>query len=214
MAYEKTSVKDKSDTLGKQVKSWIYKPPKSNKFVYYIIGLLLLAAIFAVTFGEEILPILKELPDIVIYALPFIIGPLVSYFKSRNKDHEYTLYEHGFQIKYLKDGRYTGEEGMGYWHDYDRVTYDDKGVKLISSNPAKRNFRIRAQVNVMEIYSICRERISIVQAKRLDSKSKAPGPPNTKEQRRVAKMEERHGERERGQQWDWDRYSWENERQE
>ncbi len=214
MIHSNSSVRDKSDMLGKVIKSWIYEPPKSNKFVYYIIGLLLLVAIFAVTIGEEILPILKDLPDFFIYALPFIIGPLVSYFKSRGKDHEYTLYEHGFHIRYLKDKKYTGEEEMSKWHDYDKVTYDEKGVKLISNNPAKRNFRIRAQVNVMEIYSICRERISIVQAERLDSKSKAPGPPNTKEQRRVAKMEERHGERQRGQQWEWDRYSWQHGQEE
>ena len=184
--------KDANNHLGSFIKSWIFTPRTSNRFLFYLIGLLLLAVIFVIRYGTEYLPMIKEIPSVLLYAIPLIIGPIVNYFKTRGKVQEWTLYEQGYVMKYMKHKEYTGEQISGYWTDFSHCTFDEKGVKLISAGPAKRNVRIKAERNVMEIYSVCRERISIVQAERLSDSSKAPGAPNTPEQRRVAKMEQRH----------------------
>ncbi|MDZ7722509.1 MAG: hypothetical protein U5R06_06755 [candidate division KSB1 bacterium] len=184
--------KDSRNSLGKSIKTWVYTPKTSNRFLFYLIGLLLLAVVFVIRYGEDYLPMIKKIPSIVLYAIPLVIGPAVNYFRTRGKAQEWTLYEHGYIMKFIKNNEYTGEQISGYWKDFSRCNYDEKGVKLISSGPGRKNLRVKAERNVMEIFSICRERIGIAEAERLSHSSKAPGAPDTPEQRRVAKMEQRH----------------------
>lgn len=180
---------DKS-SLGKVISSWNYKPPKSNKFLYSVLGVIGAFIIFAVVYGENILPWLKHIPSILIYALIFLLSPLLKYFAGFGKDQFWTLYENGYSVRYEgKNG--AGEEKIGWWKDYSGCSYDSKGVKLIPLSPFRKAVRMKTTANVTEVYSVARERISMTRAHVLEKSIPAPARPRTKEQRHIQKIERR-----------------------
>ena len=185
--------------LGKPLLTWVYKPQKSNKFLYYILGLLFAVVLFLFTYGSQLAPWLRKIPDYAVYIIFILFGPAVNLLRSMGKDQEWTLYEHGFIVRYIDKNNNTGNERVGLWRDYKSALYHAQQVTLIPGAPARRKVKIRAPRNVMEVYSLCRERISIAQAANLQSKMRRPTVPNTPEQRRVAQMEKRMRRRSQSQ---------------
>jgi len=173
--------------LGNSVISWIFKPPKSNKFLYAFLAVMGGLIISLILYFDQLVPYLKRIPALAIYGLIFLLSPLLKYFSSLGRDQRWTLYENGYSVQ--MSGRGGTEERIGHWHDYDSCTYDKKGVRLVSNNPMRKSIRLPAIVNIMEIYSICRERISLAKAIKLDKSSSAPPPPRTREQRQLARAE-------------------------
>ncbi len=177
--------------LGKMLTSWIYKPPKSNKFLYYILGVLGALVIFMVYWGKDLLPWIKKIPSMLIYAVVFLITPLVNLLKGMGKDEEWTLYENGFVVV-KKQNNTAVSQRVGHWRDYSRCSYDKKGVKLYSDVPVQPALRIHVAMNKMEIYAICRERISMAAAQKLDKAVKPPERPKTREQRQLKHAEKKY----------------------
>ena len=180
--------------FGRQLMSWVYKPQKSNKFLFYILGLLGAAAIFLFTYGAELVPWLDKFPQYAIYIVFLLIGPALNFMRSLGKDQEWTLYENGFEVYYLEKSKGQKNKTTGHWRDYKSATYGADFVLLIPSSAARRKLKIRIALSVMEVYSLCRERISLAQAENLQNRMRRPQTPNTPEQRRVAQME-RHTKR-------------------
>jgi len=180
---------DKSE-LGNIITSWNYKPPKSNKFLFSVLGVIGALVVFAMIYGGNVLPWIKRIPSILIYALIFLISPLLKYFTGFGKDQFWTLYEHGYSVRYEgKNG--TGEERIGWWRDFSGCNYDSQGVKLIPASPLRKAVRMNTTTNVTEVYSIARERISMTRAQVLEKSVPAPARPRTKEQRHIQKIERR-----------------------
>jgi hypothetical protein len=182
-------------SLGRELVSWVYKPKKSNRFLIYILGLLGALIVFAVMYGSRFLPWLEKLPDALIYILFLAIGPLLNYFRSFGKSQQWSLHEYGYRVKYMNEGKGTGDEKINYWHEFSTCTYDANVVTLVPRTRFKSKVKLRTSRNAMEIYSICRERISIAQAARLHRKTRAPKTPDTPEQRRMAKIEKQYARR-------------------
>ena len=198
--------------LGNTLTSWRYVPKKSNKFLYAALSVLGGLVIALAVYGPELIPWLKKIPTIAIYALFFLISPILKYFSSLGKDQIWTLYEHGYSVLYVgKEG--AGEERIGWWRDFTSATYDAEGVRLIPRNPFKKTVRIPARGNVTEIYSIARERISMAQAERIEQSVRAPARPKTREQRSLRKSEQR--EQRQQQAWgdSWSRFFGEADRE-
>ncbi len=184
----KAFAKDHS-SYGRVLISWIYKPKKSRQFIFYLLGLIAALGIFAVMYGEQFLPWLKKIPETLIYVIFLALGPLLNLLRSFGKTQEWTLFEHGYSVRYSNEGKTSGEEKHESWEDYKSCTYDADSVTLIPVQTLKRRVKMHAAMNAMEIYSICRERISIAQARVLHRPTRTPSTPNTPERRRMAKME-------------------------
>lgn len=182
-------------SYGRVLTSWIYKPKKSKQFLFYILGLVAALGVFAAMYGEQFLPWIKKIPDTFIYILFLAAGPLLNLFRSAGKTQEWTLYERGYSVRYTGEGKTSGEEKHESWEEYKSCTYDSESVTLIPVQPYKRKVKMRAAVNAMEIYSICRERISIAQAKVLHRPTRMPSTPNTPEHRRLARLEKEYSKR-------------------
>ncbi len=189
--------------LGKPLITWMYKPQKSNKFLYYLLGLLFAVVFFLFTYGSQLAPWLRKIPDYAVYLVFILFGPAVNLMRSLGKDQEWTLYEHGFRVRYIDKNNNAGNEKIGLWRDYKSAEYRDQQVTLIPRGAGRRKVKIRAPKNVMEVYSLCRERISIAQAANLQSKMRQPTVPNTPEQRRLAKLERRMRQRSQSQSSSW-----------
>lgn len=176
--------------LGSVLTSWKYKPEKSNKFLYAVLGLLGAFVIFTVTYGPQLLPWLKEIPTIFIYAALFLISPLLKYVTTKGRDQDWTLYEHGYSVIYVgKNNQH--EERIGFWRNFKSCTYDSKGVILIPATALQRSVRINTSNNVTEVYSIVRERISIEQSAKMEGSFRAPQRPRTREQKQLARTEKK-----------------------
>ncbi|MBN1482168.1 hypothetical protein EH223_07920 [candidate division KSB1 bacterium] len=197
----KTSIEKDKSSLGRQLVSWVYKPKKSNRFVFYILGLVGALALFIVMYGSRFLPWLEKLPDALIYVLFLAIGPVLNFFKSLGKTQEWTLYERGFVVKYMNQGKGTGDERFEAWHHYKSCTYEGNSVTLLPAHQLKRKVKMRTAMNAIEIYSICRERISIAQAEVLHHQVRTVKTPDTPEQRRMAQLEKRYSKRSQDFNW-------------
>ncbi len=184
----KASDKDHA-SFGRVLTSWVYKPQKSKRFLFYIFGLVVALGIFIATYGSRFLPLLEKIPETLLYVVFLALGPLLNLFKSMGKNQEWTLFEHGFSVKYTTEGKAAGDEKFDLWEKYKSCTYDSNSVTLIPAQRFGRKVKMRASVNAMEIYSMCRERISIAQAQVLHRPTRFPKTPNTPEQRRMAKLE-------------------------
>jgi len=177
-----------ASNLGKSIISWTYTPKFSDRLwliVLTVVGILLAVSVY---FGDNFIPWLDRIPDIAIYLVILLIGPVFNYIKSVGKKQHWTLYEYGFAAQYSKGGK---DEKIGYWSDYKTAEYNATRIFLIPVNVWTRRQRIPAAMNAMEIFSICRERIGLAQVTRLHSGRRSPAAPNTPEQRRAAMYERR-----------------------
>lgn len=176
-------------SLGNSMTSWIYRSKRSSSFTVYIIGLLGAVVIFMLLYGRHFVPLLKRIPDGAVYVFIFIIGPALNVLKALGKDRQYTLYENGFTVLSLSKGAAAGENKVGYWGDYAACSYNSNSVTLFSTGVLKRKNRLMVASNVSSVYSICRERISLAQAKKLHTSNPAPSAPDTDVQRRLKSFE-------------------------
>jgi hypothetical protein len=190
----KASDKDHA-SLGRVLTSWVYKPKKSKRFIFYILGLVVALGFFFVTYGSRFLSLLEKIPETLLYIVFIALGPLLNLFKSIGKTQEWTLFERGFSVKYTTEGKGTGDEKFVLWEKFISCTYDSDSVTLIPVHKFGRKIKMRASVNAMEIYSICRERISIAQAEVLHRPTRSPKTPDTPEQRRMARLEKEYSKR-------------------
>ncbi|MBN1543021.1 hypothetical protein JW992_12845 [candidate division KSB1 bacterium] len=159
--------------LGSEIVSWIYKPVRSNSVLFSILAVILTAAIFLWPMVRDFLPFLQEIPAIFLYLLVLIGAPLLKRLTNKGKNQEWFLFERGYRVRYLaREG--ASEEKYGLWHTFKTCTYDAKGIKLIPENSLASAVRIPVQLNVMGIYTIVRERISMAHADELDKASPAP----------------------------------------
>jgi hypothetical protein len=178
-----------TSSLGTSLTSWVYRSKRSSSFFGYAVGLLAAAVIFMFMYGRHLVPLLKRIPDGAVYVFIFIVGPALKVLKSLGKDRQYTLYENGFTVLILNKGAAAGENKVGYWIDYAGCSYDSHSVTLFSDGAIKRKIRLLVNSNVPAVYSICREHISLAQAKKLHASNPAPSTPNTPEQRRLKSFE-------------------------
>ena len=182
---------DKSG-LGSVISSWIYKPPKSNKFLYAALGVIAALAMFITYYGDHLLPWIKHIPSFMFYVAIFMLSPLIKYLGTLGKDEVWTLYEHGYVMARQEKGA-TRDERMGFWKDFSGCNYDRKGVTLIPAIPLRPRMRIKASYNVMEVYSIARDRISTAHAQTVSQSVQPPARPNTWEQRQLHRAERKYG---------------------
>ncbi len=166
-----TGPQERKSALGAEITSWVYKPPKSNRFLFAALGVAGAFIIFMLYYGEQVLPWIKQLPPVLIYIVLFLLSPLLKYLSSLGREQEWSLYSQGYLLR-LRGKNNQREERIGWWHDFLSCTYDSKGVLLIAKNPMRRNVRVNATHNAMEIYTICRERISMIHAERVESLGK------------------------------------------
>jgi hypothetical protein len=159
----KASPNKQKRNLGTFITSWIYKPPKSNKFLYAALGVFVSLIFFTLSYGEQLLPWLKRVPAVAIYFFIFLIPPIARFVSGLNKEQQWTLYENGYMFT-VRGGQEQQAEKTGYWTDFTTCSYSGIQVKLMP----KSNFRLAVKIstagNVMEVYSICRERIARSQA--------------------------------------------------
>ncbi|MBD3385141.1 hypothetical protein GF407_09455 [candidate division KSB1 bacterium] len=187
--------KDESNhSLGTSLYSWMYKPEKSSKWIFALLSIVAVAVFFAYSYLDQILPFLKKIPALAVYGIIMALGWILQNFQKQGKDQEWTLYENGYKVTYLsKTGQ--GETRMGYWGDYKTCSYSDDSVKLISDQPLKSNVKMPVKTNVMEVYSICREHISIAHSKKLYDSAPVIQRPDTREQRHLMrKAQEKRNE--------------------
>jgi len=187
--------------LGKELQSWVYRSQKSNKFLYYIGGLVFAGILFLFTYGRQFLPWIKKAPDYAIYIIFLLFGPALNLMRSMGKDREYTLFENGFVIRFFDKNKSAKNEQIGFWRDYKGADYNGEQVTLIPSSSARRKVKIKAAQNVMQVFSLCRERISIAQTENLQMLMRRPKTPNTPEQRRAARMQRQSQQRRRTSNW-------------
>lgn len=182
-------------SLGRLLLSWTYTPKRSNRFLLYLLGLLGALFVFVLLYGSHFLPWLERIPDMLIYVLFLAVGPVLNFFRSLGKSQEWTLYEHGFSVKFVNRGKGTGDERVDWWHQYKSCAYDANVVTLVPSRASKRKVKMRTSLSAMEIYSLCRERISIAQTGLLHGDSRTIATPNTPEQRRIAQLNRQYSSR-------------------
>lgn len=200
--FENAFQERKQGDLGKELQSWMYMPQKSNKFLYYILGFVFATVIFLFTYGSHLVPWLKKVPDYAVYIIFLLFGPAVNLMRSMGKNREYSLFENGFIIRYVdKNKNNKKNEQVGYWRDYKSADYSGDQVTLIPSASIRRKIKLKATQNVMQIFSLCRERISIAQTENLQLLMRRPTTPNTPEQRRAARMEQQSRHRPRAYSW-------------
>jgi hypothetical protein len=193
---------DKS-SLGKTISSWVYKPAKSDKFWLAAVGLVVALVVFTINWGDKLLPWIKHIPSFLFYVAIFLLSPLIKYLSTVGKDEVWTLYENGYSMAKQEKGALQ-DVRMGYWKDYSGCTYDHKGVKLIPAAPMRPGVRIKASYNVMEVYSIARDRISAAHAEKINQSVQPPARPNTWEQRQLQRAEQKYGHQAKKQKGFWD----------
>jgi hypothetical protein len=176
-------------SLGTSLYSWMYKQEKSSKWIFALLSILAVAVFFAYSYLDQILPFLKKIPALAVYAIIMALGWILQNFQKKGKDQEWTIYENGYKVTYLsKTGQ--GESRVGYWHDFKTCSYSEDSVKLISAQPLKGNVKMPVRTNVMEVYSICREYISIAHSKKLYDSAPVIQRPNTREQRHLMRKQQ------------------------
>jgi len=187
-----TTPPDRKTALGTEIKSWVYKPPKSNKFLYATLGVLGTFVLFMIYYGEQVLPWIKRLPPVLIYIVLFMLSPLLKYLSTLGREQEWALYSQGYLLR-LRSKNNQREERIGWWRDFASCTYDSKGVLLISRSPMRRNVRVAAAHNVMEVYTICRERISRIHAETVERSGRTPRAPQSAKTKRISQLPQKRG---------------------
>lgn len=167
--------------LGTSLISWIYKQPRSNKFVYAALAVIAGLVIALSVYGQELLPWLKKIPPIAIYLLIFLLSPLVKFLSNLGKDREYQLFTKGFAIINIGRGGDRSEQ-FSLWQDYSGCTFQNNQVILQPRTAYRSKIRLFTNNNVMEVYSICRERISIAHAEKVSQSSIKVVPPRSASQ--------------------------------
>lgn len=185
-----TPVQDKS-ALGPSITSWVYKPTKSNKFWISALGVLIALVFFTLQWGDKILPWLKHIPSSLFYVAIFLLSPLLKFLGTLGKDEIWTLYENGFSMARQEKGALQ-DERIGFWKDYSGCTYDHKGVKLMSANPMRPGARIKAGFNLMEVYSISRDRIAIAHAQKISQTVDSFSTPGTRMHHHLKRAEQKY----------------------
>lgn len=165
-------MRDNKTALGSEITSWLYKPPKSNRFLYATLGVLASLVLFMIYYGQQVLPWIKRIPAVVLYLLIFLISPVLKYLSGLGREEEWVLYGEGYLVR-IRGKNNQREERYGWWRDYSSCSYDARGVILVPRNALRRNVRVFANRNTMEIYSICRERISVIHAQEIEASAKA-----------------------------------------
>lgn len=168
-----TSPPDRKSALGTEITSWVYRPPKSNRFLLAALGVVGTFILFMMYYGEQVLPWIKKLPSVLIYIVLFMLSPLLKYLSNLGREQEWALYSQGYLLR-LRGKNNQREERIGWWRDFASCSYDNKGVLLISKSPMRRNVRLSASHNVMEVYAICRERISMIHTETVERLGKTP----------------------------------------
>lgn len=189
------NVKEEFTQLGELLTSWKYIPKRSNKFLYFMLGILGGLVLFLLYYGENLLPWLKKLPAIFIYIALFLISPLLKYLSGLGKDQEWSLFKNGYMVRVIDKDKVT-EEKMGWWKDFKSCTFDKKGVKLIPKTALQQSVRIFAPHNTTAVYSICREQISIAYAYQIEHTVKIPERSRSAQQKYLDKMEQKLRDRE------------------
>ena len=197
----KISAKTDAPELGKSLTSWVYRSKRSSSFAGYFLGLVAALVIFLMLYGRQFIPLLDKIPDMLLYVLIFAAGPMINLIKGLGKDRLYDLYENGFTITPMSKGSPSGDVRVGYWSSYSGCTYTSNAVILTSAGTLKGRTRLMVNANVVAIYSLCRERISIAQVKRVTSMNPMPTTPNTAEQRKLKSYEQRRASRPSGRSW-------------
>jgi len=163
--------------LGSEITSWMVNPGRANRTFFTVVGILVTLAIVAWPILRDFLPLLKMIPAILLYGLIFFIAPLVRRFNNQGKKQEWTLFKNGYRVRYLSRQN-SGESKTGYWKEYKTCTVESSGIKLIPVQPFARTTRMPVPVNVMGIYSIVRECISLAQTQELEKQGPIPAKPN------------------------------------
>ncbi len=187
---KKNSFKEEPGELGELLTSWKYIPTRSNKFLFFILGILGGLVLFLIYYGENLIPWLKKLPAIFIYITLFLISPFLKYLSGLGKDQEWSLFKKGYIVRTVDKDKVT-EEKTGWWKDFKSCTYDAKGVKLIPKTALQRPVRIFALQNTTAVYSICREQISIAYALEIEHDVKIPVKSRSSQQKYLDKMEKK-----------------------
>ncbi len=188
-------LKEELTQLGDLLTSWKYVPTRSNKFLFFILGILGGLVLFLIYYGENLIPWLKKLPAIFIYIALFMISPFLKYLSGLGKDQEWSLFKNGYIVRIIDKDKVT-EERVGWWRNFKSCTYDAKGVKLIPGSAMQRPVRIFAPQNTTAVYSICREQISIALAHKIEHIVKIPVKSRSSQQKYLDKIEKRHRDRE------------------
>lgn len=187
----KMSEKSSPPELGKALTSWVYRSKRSGAFAGYFLGLVAALAVFLMIYGRHFIPVLEKIPDTLLYVLIFTVGPLIKMIKGLGKDRLYDLYENGFTVTPLAKGAPAGEVKVGYWSSFKSCTYTSNAVILLSGTAFKGSIRLMVNANVVAVYSLCRERISIAQMNSVTALNPSAETPNTAEQRKLKSYEKR-----------------------
>jgi len=184
----------KTDTeapdLGSFITSWKYSPSRSNKFLFSALGVIGALVVFGIYYGEQILPWIKNIPAALIYILLFLLSPILKYIGGLGKDQEWTLFRNGYKLRVLQKNKAL-EERIGWWKDYRTCNYDDKSVRLFPKSSLQRSVRIFAPHNKIEVYSICREQITLAQVKVIETSQHRGRHNLTPQQRYLQNIEQR-----------------------
>ncbi len=151
---------EKNNQLGAVITSWRYSPQRSKKFLYYILGLTGGLAVFLMYYGQDLLPLLKEIPEYFLYFFVFLISPFIKFFKTNRGDQEWALYDKGYSLVVMEDDKIVNTI-TGYWQDYSTCNYKEKQVILVPANKAKRVIKMNTPNNTRDVYMVCREMISM-----------------------------------------------------
>ncbi|HPG40637.1 MAG TPA: hypothetical protein PLP19_16085 [bacterium] len=174
--------------LGSFITSWKYSPPRSNKFLFSAIGVIGALIVFGIYYGEQFLPWIKKVPATLIYIALFMLSPILKYISGMGKDQDWTLFRNGYKQRILQKGKVL-EEKTGWWKDYRTCSYDEKSVRLYPRSSLQRSVRIFAPHNKIEVYSICREQITLAQVKEIESDQRRHN--ITPQQRYLQRIEQR-----------------------
>lgn len=150
-------------SLGSQIISWTYKPAKAQKTIFAILAVIGGLALAVILYGSQFFPWLKKFGSYVLYIAVFALSPLVKYFVGLSKDYYYELYDHGFLI-HRRSAKGLEPIKSALWEEFNSCQKLDKGVKLVTRMPFERGVVLYAKSNIMEVLSICREKINIAKS--------------------------------------------------
>lgn len=146
-------------TMGDPITTWVFKPAKTRKTVFTILGVLGGLLITFIIYGSQFFPWFKKISTYVLYIAIFALSPLVKYLGGMGKDYYYELYSNGFII------RRKGSHGFEVvrqeaWDVFESCQRVADGVKLVPKTPFERSVKLNASANLIEVFSICSEKIN------------------------------------------------------
>ncbi len=146
-------------SLGDPITTWVFKPAKTQKTVFTILGVLGGLLITFIIYGSQFFPWFKKISTYLLYLAIFALSPLVKYLSAMGKDYYYELYVNGFVIR-RKGSRGLEIIRQAAWDAFESCQRVADGVKLASKTPFERSVKLNATANVMEVFSICSEKIN------------------------------------------------------